>query len=123
MLSNGFDSGNQLALFYSKIYPVELILKWLTCSSEISANQLSKREFSFTLPNGVYTRFQSFISAADFRARLQSQCPVKIDIGAVYNLKPSERKSINGTNFKPIEKELVFDIDMTDYDDVRNCCR
>lgn len=46
---------------------------------------------------------------------------LKLDIGPVYNA--DVRLNKTGANFHPEEKELVFDIDMDEYDDVRTCCK
>jgi len=41
---------------------------------------------------------------------------------SVFMLQPKDHKTVKPTLFQALEKELVFDIDMTDYDDVRSCC-
>lgn len=47
--------------------------------------------------------------------------PSRFEIGPAYSFNPRDRKS-NPSGFKPLSKELCFDIDLTDYDDVRTCC-
>lgn len=48
--------------------------------------------------------------------------PSRFEIGPVYSTNPRDRKTLRGGQMKPISKELVFDIDLTDYDDIRSCC-
>ena len=49
--------------------------------------------------------------------------PSRFEIGPVYTTNPRDRKTLrNSSAFKPLSKELCFDIDLTDYDDIRTCC-
>jgi len=103
------------------VFPYESYIRWVgaggaTPSWADRKQQLARREFSFTLADDVYLRYLSFSSAEDLKAEMLRLLPRKIDLGAVYNQKPTEHQKLG---ILPVEKELVFDIDMTDYDDVR----
>jgi DNA primase small subunit len=45
-----------------------------------------------------------------------------MEIGAVYSHPPKNHHTVIKDAYKPLERELVFDIDMDDYDDIRTCC-
>jgi DNA primase small subunit len=124
--SHIFLSSLELNLLFGgtdRFFPFELMTKWLSYGSE---QRFSRREFSFAtkLSNGneIYHRYQSFHTAAEWRRVIthvyKDNPPFRMDIGAVYNVSPSERL----TTMVAEEKELVFDIDMTDYDSVRHYC-
>lgn len=57
----------------------------------VDPKNLRNREFSFTFANGSYLRFQSFDKAEQLQAFLISNCPVKIDLGAIYSTKVRSR--------------------------------
>lgn len=67
----------------------------------------------------MYIRYLSYESLAEFETDLWAKNPFKIDIGAVMTIRPRDHRV---GNVQPTQRELVFDIDMTDYDTVRSCC-
>merc|ERR1712071_49237 len=96
-----------------------------------------------TLEGDIYVRYQTIDPAQNrntepekwkndlpgyLRYKLLSKMPIKIDIGAIYSDSPVVKSSrhrlheIKGSSVIPKEKEICFDIDMTDYDPVRICC-
>ena len=52
-----------------------------------------QREFSFTLKDDVYLRYQSFSDQQELEKEIQKRCPYKIDIGAIFSHRVSDNQS------------------------------
>ncbi|KAL8656604.1 MAG: hypothetical protein Q9210_000142 [Variospora velana] len=115
------DSGVMLA-FYQRLFPFRYLFQWLNHSMKPSTD-FGHREFAFTLQNDAYLRYQSFPTSDLLRKDILRLNPSRFEIGPVYTANPRDRKTLRkSTAFRPLAKELVFDIDLTDYDEIRTCC-
>ncbi|TQE01772.1 hypothetical protein C1H46_012572 [Malus baccata] len=116
VVPDGFNS-HYLKVYYGKLFPYADIFKWMSYGYDgkhpaCDQSYFSRREFSFTLENDVYLRFQSFNSVPELESSVKEKCPVKIDIGPVYSVDPAKRHAYAQSG----------DNDMSDYDDVRYFC-
>ncbi|CAK7201860.1 p48 polypeptide of DNA primase [Sporothrix eucalyptigena] len=108
--------------FYQRLFPWRYLFQWLN-HSPTPTNDFAHREFAFTLQNDAYLRYQSFPTSDLLRKDVLRLMPSRFEIGPVYSANPVERKTLNNSAaFKALSKELCFDIDLTDYDDIRTCC-
>ncbi|KAF8866131.1 prim-pol domain-containing protein [Acephala macrosclerotiorum] len=107
--------------FYQRLFPWRYLFQWLN-HSPTPSNDFGHREFAFTLQNDAYLRYQSFPTSDLLRKDVLRLNPSRFEIGPVYSTNPRDRKTLRKAAIKPIAKELCFDIDLTDYDDIRTCC-
>jgi len=120
-----------LRTYYARLFPHELLTSWLSydptnATTGSSTSIFARREWSFTIEpspgDEIYIRYQSFVQPAELSAAIAKRNPHKIDIGAVFSHPPKDHKSLQSSGkFATEQRELVFDIDLTDYDGVRNC--
>ncbi|GAA5899473.1 hypothetical protein JCM6882_009127 [Rhodosporidiobolus microsporus] len=118
------DLSNPMVMrtYYSRLFPFKQLFLWLN-QAHAPTKQWTHREFAFTLQNDAYLRYQSFNTSDDLRAEIIRLNPSRFEIGPEYSGRPNARKALMKSAFRPLTRELVFDIDMTDYDSVRTCCK
>ncbi|KAK9478124.1 hypothetical protein V1514DRAFT_332278 [Lipomyces japonicus] len=119
--SNKHVSPELMQIFYERLFPFKDLFQWLNHFPSPTTT-FTNREFAFTLQNDVYLRYNAFPTYDAMKKEVIRLLPSRFEIGPVYSANPRDRKLVRKAAFKPLEKELVFDIDMTDYDDIRTCC-
>ncbi|KAL8276227.1 hypothetical protein RQP46_011388 [Phenoliferia psychrophenolica] len=118
------DVSNPLVMltYYRNLFPFKPLFLWLNQDTTPKKSFIN-REFALTLQNEVYIRYNSFTTADELKREICRQNPARFEIGPIYSGKPKDRKALLKSAFKPQLRELVFDIDMTDYDEIRTCCQ
>lgn len=110
----------QLHEYYQKLFPFDLMCELLTASPTMP---LTHREFAlFFQRDGVLKcqRRIAFENRDKFLRRVLATDPLTIDIGAVHAVPPQHLRCLNSSNVRT-RRELVFDLDLCDYDEVRFC--
>jgi len=118
-----------LRIYYDRLFPFLHMFRWLSykndpksSSKTVEKDFFLRREFTFVLEGDIFCRYLCFKDVDEYRAQVLQRQPIRMEIGAVYTHPPKNHNTVIKEAYKPLERELVFDIDMDDYDDIRTCC-
>lgn len=102
--------------YYDLCFPYKLIIDFFSfCNKKIFIN----RRFTFNYGDNTFINNYHFADEKNFKTETLARVPTQLLVGALM----SEPHSV----FKPkpsvCTRELILDIDLTDYSDVRSCCK
>ena len=120
LFSRTFPSVMHLKEYYRDFFPITLLCNMLSMHKRLP---FANREFALFFENDGQLKCQrkvAFQHAEAFFRRIMATVPTTIDIGAVYPLLPRHLKFSSACAVRT-RRELVFDIDLSDYDSVRFC--
>lgn len=128
-MQNEDFSMDLLRVYYDRLFPFQRMHRWLSyrntpesTNRAIEKDFFLRREFTFVLEGDIFCRYLCFRDAQEFKAQVMARMPIRMEIGAVFTHPPKNHTTIVKDAYRPLERELVFDIDMDDYDDIRTCC-
>ena len=102
-----------LKRYYQEVFQPDQLV------SLIGLADFRHREFGFLLSDNIFIRNISFRSPSAIKNFMSTRVPLQASIGAVYDKPPSKDNPIQQLEWK--YRELVFDIDLNEYDAVRTC--
>lgn len=106
--------------YYEKVFPSKEVANFL---QRHATRPLNHREIAlcWLIKGSVkWQRFNCYNAPENMAQDLTRRNPYGVYCGPVYNVKPSARYII-GPNLVPVAHRLIFDVDATDYDDIREC--
>ena len=111
-----------LSAYYAAL-PFDVVMRWLRNGEHDGMDCTHLREFAFIYwskkkAKTAMGRHKFFDDYTELRDAAINEAPQRIEVGAVF-----ERARVGGQSARVMRRELLFDIDMDDYDDVRSCCK
>ena len=101
--------------YYSSIFSINFIINL----NKFNKNFSNNREFAIRKEeNNAIIRYLNIKSSEDFLEKINKFKPSRIEIGPIYNV---DIKLINFQIIESYGKEIIIDLDITDYNDVINC--